>query len=108
MKQTVQMKEIEQRMKAGALTRDGFFGQDTRNLQDILTDDDAIVKRLGITHKAIADKLEEFREKGLKGLGEPVTVEGRWEVRVESYRAKMTCPCGESGLHRQRPDPTGC
>lgn len=101
MKQTVQMKEVQERMKAGAMTRDGFLGDDTRSLEEILLADDAEVKRLGITHEAIADRLEELKEKGMKGLGDPVTVKDTWEVRVETYRAKLTCPFGESGLHRK-------
>jgi len=40
MKQTVQMKAIQEKMKPGVITRDGFLGSDRRNLIDILIEDD--------------------------------------------------------------------
>ena len=58
MKQTVQMREIQDKMKPGVITRDGFLGTDSRNLIDILIEDDAKVKRINLTHGQIAGRMQ--------------------------------------------------
>ena len=69
MKQTPQMQKIQQNMRPGVITLDGFLGKDSRNLVDILIEDDADVKRLGYNHKATALNMVEMRDKGKRGLG---------------------------------------
>lgn len=98
MKQTVQMDKIQHSMQPGVLTLEGFLGNDTRKLVDILTDDDAEVKRLGLTHQQIAIKMMEYRDAGLKGLGEFISVPPYFEVRTESVRGKIPCPFGDPGI----------
>jgi hypothetical protein len=101
MKQTVQMREIQERMKPGVITRDGFLGKDRRNLIDILQEDDAEVKRRNLTHTQIAERMLQFREAGKKGLGEFISVPPHFEVRVDSVRGKLPCPFKHPGLIRK-------
>ncbi len=101
MKQTVQMKQIQAKMKPGVITRDGFLGTDKRNLIDILEDDDAEVKRMNVTHRQIADRMAQFRESGMRGLGDFITIEPHFEVRVDSVRGKLPSPFGGPGLIRK-------
>ena len=98
MKQTVQMREIQDKMQPGIITRDGFLGTDSRNLIDILVEDDAEVKRLNLTHGQIAGKMQEFREAGKRGLGDFIGVAPHFEVRVDTVRGKLPCPFGHPGL----------
>ena len=86
MKQSPQLTEIQDKMRPGVITKDGFLGPDTRNLVDILIDDEAVVQRLSLTHQDIAEKMKEFRDKGKKGLGLFVEVEPHFEVQVEGVR----------------------
>lgn len=92
MKQTVAMDKVQHNMRPGCITLKGLLGEDRRNLVDILTDDDGEVKRLGTSHEAIATRMQELRDAGVQGLGESLTVEGRYEVRVDSVRGKLPCP----------------
>lgn len=98
MKQTVQMSRIQDIMKPGIITRDGFLGTDSRNLVDILDDDDAEVKRMGLTHQQIANRMLELRDAGIRGLGNLISVEPYYEVRVDSVRGKLPCPFGDPGI----------
>jgi hypothetical protein len=98
MKQTVQMKEVQEKMKPGIITRDGFLGTDTRNLIDILVKDDATVKRMNLDHQIIANRMIELREAGLRGLGNFIHVEPHYEIRVDSVRGKLPCPFGDPGI----------
>ncbi len=98
MKQTVQMKLIQEKMKPGVITRDGFLDPDRRNLIDILIEDDETVKRMGLSHQQVAQRMLEFRDAGMRGLGEFISIEPHFEVRVDSVRGKLPCPFGDPGI----------
>jgi hypothetical protein len=67
-------------------------------LQAILEADGAAVARLKLTHGAIAARMRALREAGSKGLGLPIRVESRFEVRVDGVRGKLPCPFQDGGL----------
>ena len=98
MKQTVQMQKAQERMAPGVITRDGFLGEDRRDLGDILLTDDASVKALGLEHEALARRMVELRDAGMAGLGEFVDVAPHFEVRVDSVRGRLPCPFGDPGI----------
>lgn len=98
MKQTPEMDKIQREMQPGIICRDGFLGTDARKLVEILIEDDAEVKRLGITHESIANRMKELRDAGMNGLGEFVTIPPHFEVRVDSVRGKLPCPFGHPGI----------
>jgi len=101
MKQTRILDMAQARMQPGVITLQGFLGHDTRRLIDILIADDAAVQRLGLTHACIAARMQELRDAGAKGLGEPIRVDPHFEVRVDSVRGKLPCPFGDIGLHQK-------
>lgn len=98
MKQTVQMKAIQDKMKPGVIVRDGFLGADARNLVDILTADEGGVARLGLTHQDIARRMIALRDAGTAGLGEFIDAPPHFEVRVDSVRGMLPCPFGDPGI----------
>ena len=98
MKQSKELDNIQEQMKPGVITYQGFMGTDTRKLRDIIEADDTEVKRLGLTHGKIAARLTALRNEGIKGLGISVKVEDKYEVRVDSARGKLPCPFMHAGL----------
>ncbi len=92
MKQTVEMEKIQHNMRPGCITLKGLLGEDKRNLVDILIEDEAEVIRLGTSHRAIAERMQELRDAGVEGLGESITIEDRYDVRVDSVRGLLPCP----------------
>ncbi len=101
MKQSPQFQHIQEQMRPGVITLDGFLGTDSRNLIDILIEDDGTVRRLGRTHRAIARKMQYLRDQGEAGLGEFITVDDHFEVRVDSVRGKLPSPFGGPGLYQK-------
>jgi len=99
MKQSKRDDIIQGQMRPGVLTRGGLLGGDRRKLRDIIEADDAAVRRLGLTHAAIAARMRELREAGARGLGEPIRVDDAWEIRVDSVRGRLPCPFGHPGLY---------
>ncbi|MBM4147812.1 MAG: hypothetical protein FJ224_02030 [Lentisphaerae bacterium] len=92
MKQTPEMDSVQAEMAPGRISAAGFLGADQRRLADILSDDDAAVRRLGLTHQGIADRMRELREAGKSGLGEEVDVPPDHVVRIAGVRGKIPCP----------------
>lgn len=101
MKQTQAFTRIQQKMAPGVITRDGFLGEDRRNLVDILTTDDGEVRRLGFSHQDIARRMAQLRDAGMSGLGEFIDVGPHFEVRVDSVRGKLPCPFGDPGIFQK-------
>ena len=98
MKQSPALAHAQTQMAPGVITREGFLGPDTRPLGDILEADDARVKRLGLTHAAIAARMRELRDAGKRGLGLSTEVEPHFDVQVESIRGRLPSPFGGRGV----------
>lgn len=98
MKQSIRDDRIQAQMRPGVTTRDGMLGEDRRKVRDILDADDAVVKRLGLTHVGIAAHMRMLRNAGAAGLGQAIDVSDHFEVRVDSVRGKMPCPFLHEGL----------
>lgn len=86
-------------LQPGAIAQEGFMGDDSRALAEILAADQASVTRLRLTHAQIARRLKELRAAGEKGLGNWVGVPPQWEVRVDATRGQLPCPFGDPGLY---------
>lgn len=99
MKQSPQLQKAQESMAPGVITLEGFLGSDKRNLGDILIEDDAEVRRLGMTHEHIAHAMQHLRDSGLRGLGEFTHVAPHFEVRVDSVRGKLPCPFQHPGIY---------
>lgn len=92
MKQTAELTRAQGNMRPGCITLKGMLGTDSRDLIDILIDDDAEVQRLGVSHVAIAARMQALRDQGLRGLGNCITVEDHFQVCDGSVRGKLPCP----------------
>jgi hypothetical protein len=98
-KQTPEYDKIQQNMRKGVITLDGFLGDDTRKLVDIIAADTYTIHAHHTTKEAIASRMEYFRKEGEQGLGEPITVDGHFEVRVDSVRGLLPSPFGGPGMY---------
>lgn len=101
MKQSAKDDTIQGQMSPGVITRDGMLGTDRRKLRDILDSDDAVVRRLGLTHAGIAGRMRDLRAAGARGLGQAVAVDDRFEVRVDCVRGRLPCPFLHEGLYQK-------
>jgi hypothetical protein len=99
MKQTPEFDKIQQQMQPGIITLEGFLGDDTRSLTDIIASDNLAVRNLKTSHDLIAKKMEHLRELGLEGLGEFITVDETFEVKVETVRGLLPSPFGGPGMY---------
>lgn len=98
MKQQPEMVKAQYNMKPGVITIQGFLGNDSRDLIQIIDEDNSLIEELNISCAQIADKMEYFREQGKRGLGEFIEVEPHFAVKVDSVRGKLRCPFTDPGL----------
>ncbi|MFA5468096.1 MAG: hypothetical protein WC224_03440 [Sphaerochaetaceae bacterium] len=98
MKQLPSLDEIQKQMAPGVITLEGFLGPDKRKLVDILAADEKLVHHANTSNAKIAEKMQYFRDLGLKGLGEFISVEPHFEVKVDSVRGKLPSPFGGPGM----------
>lgn len=101
MKQTPEMNSIQQQMRPGKITRDGFLGSDTRLLCEIIDTDNAVVRAAGLTHADIAARMRQLRDAGARGLGQTIKVAPHFEVTVDAVRGKLPCPFLHEGLFQK-------
>ena len=92
MKQSPELMLIQANMMPGSLSAHGFIGEDSRNLTDILRADAKSLKQTGITQEALADKMQELTDFGMRGLGRPMPMDSCFEIEVEDYMGKLPCP----------------
>lgn len=97
MKQTPGFEKAQANMRPGVISLEGFLGDDGRKLADILIEDAAAVRRMGLTHRRIAAAMQSFRDAGAKGLGLGIRVPPHFQVCVDGVRGVLPCPF-EDGL----------
>jgi len=100
MKMSPEYVKAQANMQPGEITSDGFLGDDSRPLVDIIAADEEIMASLGITFEKAVERMHYLMDEGRKGLEEPVTVDGRWIVRVSEARGFLASPF-EDGIFRK-------
>jgi hypothetical protein len=98
-KQSPELDRVEQNMRPMCLCQGGFLGYEGRKLIEILTDDQGTVNSLGLSHEVIAQRLRGITEKARNGWGDPVIVDGKFNVEANEVRGKIPCPWGHPGLY---------
>ncbi len=93
MKQTPQEKQLHENFEPGKITKEGFLGNDTRHIHDIIEEDAHTLKRLGVRREQIADRLQYFIDEGKKGLETPVEL-GDFTSLVIWRRGMLPSPFG--------------
>ncbi len=102
MKQSPKLMLIQANMLPGSLSAHGFIGDDSRTLTDILRADAKSLKLTGITQEALADKMQELTDFGMRGLGRPMPMDGFFEIEVEEYMGKLPCPFKDNAKVNKR------
>ena len=100
MKMSPELTKAQENMQPGVITSDGFLGHDKRPIVDIIQNDEQTMAKLGLDFEETAATLRHLMDKGREGLGEPVTVDGKWIVQVYEARGFLASPF-EDGIFRK-------
>jgi hypothetical protein len=100
MKISPDLAKAQANMRPGVITSDGFLGDEDRSLPDIIAADETSMEAEGITFEEAAAVMKRLTKEGKKGLGEPITVDDKWIVRVDDARGHLPSPF-EDGIFRK-------
>ncbi len=91
MKENPKEMTIREDMEEGVLSQEGFLGDDTRSINEIIREDQDVLETKGISQKDLAIAMRRLMIAGQDGLGDPIEFEG-YEVKVDEWRGKIACP----------------
>ena len=100
MKMSPNTRKAQENMAPGVITADGFLGDDKRPLQDIITEDEEHMRFHKLEFDDTVKILKDLMEEGRNGLGEPITIDGKWLVQTTEARGHLACPF-EDGIQRK-------
>lgn len=91
MKESPGDKSIRDDLAEGQWSVEGFLGDDTRTLEQIIRADNVTMQALGVTPQAIAQSMRRLTREGMAGLGDPVETRG-FEIEVDEWKGLILCP----------------
>ena len=100
MKMSPNMRKAQENMAPGVITADGFLGDDSRPLQDMIVETEELMRHYKLDIDDVVQILKDLMEEGRNGLGEPITVEDKWIVQTTEARGHLPCPF-EDGIQRK-------
>lgn len=92
--------KAQENMQPGVITSDGFLGDDTRNIVEIIEADEEKFAQLDLDWGVVVARLRHLLDEGRKGLGEPMTIDGNWIVTSSEARGHLASPF-EDGVFRK-------
>ncbi len=92
----IELKEVEERLKGRKWSSHGFIGEH-EDLKQLLDEDDLLVKKLGLTHEAIADRVEYFIYKSNEIAGKSHDIDGEGTIDDGKFYIGYVTHCGRQG-----------
>lgn len=99
MKKSPQKSRLEEVLRSSRIVSGGFLGNDPRILDEILEADAAELTGLGATAEELGARMREITEQARKGLGTPVTIDGKREATADDNRGQIICPWPHAGRY---------
>ena len=96
------MKKLEEVLRSGRIVHDGFLGNDSRSLAEIIEADLAMVDRLGQTCESIAQRMLELTEAARPRFGSWTEPQEHIRVRCEDFKGSIICPWPHAGRYLKR------
>ncbi len=100
MKMSPEYKQTALQMQPGIITAEGFLGNDTRPLVDIIQADEEQATRLNVEWDKIAGHLQELYKAGKQGQERTIEFIGKWNVKVDESRGLLPCPFKDGLFHK--------
>lgn len=94
MKRTPQDDRIVANMQPGVLCSEGFLGSDSRDLAEIISTDDAMVRELGLTHEQLAGALGRACTAAMATYGTPTIIGDHLQGICGPAMGVIPCPWG--------------
>ena len=102
MKESPQNKKLEEMLRSSKLVADGFLGDDTRSISEIIDSDISDITGLGYTVGKIARRMREITNKAVLFLGNWIEIDKKRLAKVDEAKGSLVCPWPHSGRFDKR------
>jgi hypothetical protein len=102
MKQSPDIKKLEDILRSSKLSSVGFIGNDHRTVGEIIDADLAVLSELGYPPKDIAAKLQEVTDIAVKTLGNWAKITENTQAMVAEAKGRIPCPWPHAGNFAKR------
>ncbi len=92
MKKTPRMQQVEEMLHSSQIVSGGFFGEDRRDLTEIIDRDTAQVTAGGSTPAELTTKMRKITSEAKKGLGMWVDLPDNRRARIDEAKGQLICP----------------
>jgi hypothetical protein len=101
MKESPSEKELRERLGPSKFSGEGFLGNDTRPVREIISHDLAVLEKAQITAEKIAGLLAEIYDKAVKGFGAEMEVLPGVYGKYNESMGKIPSPFTGEGVFRK-------
>ena len=102
MKESPDSKKLEEVLRSSKIVTGGFLGEDSRSVDQIISEDLAAVDEKGFEAEQLAERMREITKEAKDYLGNAVVIEDKLEVVSEDYKGVIVCPWPHSGRFDKR------
>lgn len=102
MKESPQIKKLEEILRSSKLVAGGFMGQDHRSVSEIIESDLAQVFRLGFTTEQIGKRMREITDAAIAAIGNFIEIDKKLQVKVDEAKGHLVCPWPHPGRFAKR------
>lgn len=102
MKESPQIRNLEQILRSSKLVAGGFMGDDSRSFNDVIEADASQVSKLGYTMQQIAARMQKITDTAKTGLGNWVKADDKLQAVSEEAKGSLICPWPHPGRYVKR------
>lgn len=92
MKQSPDMQKLEEILRSSILVADGFMGNDSRRVTEVIEADAAELFKLGVSLEQLGARMTEITDIAKTALGTWATVDDSRQAMIDEARGQMVCP----------------
>lgn len=100
MKLSPNEQKVMERMAPGVFCNEGFLGEDTRPLGEILDEDRSTLVGLGVSAGAIGEGLAKILDQAESAYGGTVEVSPAGQAVFHEAMGRIPCPFGDGVFHK--------
>lgn len=102
MKESPQIRNLEQILRSSKLVAGGFMGDDSRSVAEVIDADAFQVSQLGYAMEQIAARMQVITDTAKTGLGNWIKVDDERQAVVEEAKGSLICPWPHPGRYVKR------
>ena len=102
MKESPEIKKLEQMLRSSKLAAGGFMGNDKRSAYEVIEADTRQLEKLDITREQLAEKMKQITELTKPQLGNWIKIDEYLQAKSDDFKGMLVCPWPHAGRIQKR------